>query len=638
MTRVRLAAAILSATLAAGGLVAQAGPADEQARIDAILAPLNGEYGVSDAAMATAVLGADGKPVGVTAYAAPVDAIKAGDMAAFIALVRMAGADDDVLRGLGAVVLSVDRIAAQDHVAARALIEAGEGDDYTGPILDFVNAWLYALEDDIPAAIAAHRGADAGLPGLTADLSLAAMLEAAGRVEEALAVYETLTPSRIEAPEHRFDAKGILFSHVKMVVARHALLLRRLNRIEEAQAVYRRLADAEPERATQYAAAIEALETGRGIDDEAVTLRSAFAQSMSDLSNALFQQRYIRNALIGRRLDGFDAQRATFDQLALLVDPASRSLRQTVMAGLYEEALFDGVAHVAQTAPEPNAALQLSAAQALLMAGEDAKAASALEAALELAGEDERYETASGAVSLYALLGNDARALGLAAEARSLAVNGSERASAAGLTASVHQQFARPDEAVRLAREAVALDNTHERRMALATYLAESGAVEEGLALIRADRLSRPNDPYMLNTLGYFLIEHTDRYQEGFRVLYRANELAPNDAYIADSLGWAYYRLGHLDDASRLLKISRDELLPHRHWEIEDHLGDVLWHLGDEAAARAAWQVALDGHPPVNKRARMTDKLENGISEPAPETQKLPRVSSDEQAVEERDI
>ena len=143
----------------------------------------------------------------------------------------------------------------------------------------------------------------------------------------------------------------------------------------------------------------------------------------------------------------------------------------------------------------------------------------------------------------------------------------------------------------------------------------------------------------MLNTLGYFLVEHTDKFEEAYRVLARANSLAPSDPYIADSFGWARYKLGDLEGAKRYIEQSRRELAPNTHWEIEDHLGDIYWHLGDKEAAKEAWRRALGDYPSEDKRAKIKDKLENGIDGPPPEKKPLPDVSlGDQGEVSRQDI
>ncbi len=629
----RVIAAIVAAMWGLAACAAQGtqgtDAASEAALESPVIAALYGDYQVSDAALATAVRGSDGRPVGMAAYATPRDAIEAGDMAAFIAMMQMAKAAEEAPDGIGAFVLAVDRIAAGDYPAARAEIEAGMGTPYGDQLGAFASAWLQALEGDVPAAVSAHRRVSSSLPGLTGELSLAALLEAAGREDEALAVYSALTPARIEAPDHEFDPQGLVFTHIQMVVSRRTLLLHRLGRIEEAKDVYLQLADAEPEREVHYAAAIESLETGRGIDTEPLTMKAAFARSISDLSLALYQQTLIRNAMLGKRLRGLNEQRATFDQLALLIDPGSETLREIVVGTLANEALYDGAAHSALTAPEPQAGLQIAAAQALLMKGELEAARDAISGAIEIAEEDEQVAIYSGAIGLHALMGDEARALSLADAALDRVTNPAEEASLHGLKANTLQQFGRHEEAVRHAQQARELDDTHERRMTLANLMGEAGMIEEAIRLLQIERLKRPNDPYMLNSYGYFLLQHTERYAEAFKVLYLANGLASNNPFIADSLGWAYYRLGHLDEARRLIELAQRELAPQRHWEIEDHLGDILWHLGERKAAREAWKTALGEFPPDATREAVEAKLRDGVETPPPPKQALPSVKAE---------
>ena len=151
-------------------------------------------------------------------------------------------------------------------------------------------------------------------------------------------------------------------------------------------------------------------------------------------------------------------------------------------------------------------------------------------------------------------------------------------------------------------------------------------------------RLARPNDPYTLNSLGYFLIIHTDKYEEGYRVLARAKALAQHDPYISDSFGWALFKMGDLKGALRMIETSRKELKPHRHWEIESHLGDIYWYLDRKDDAREAWQHALDNRPPVEERRKLEAKLAEGLTAPAPEKRPLPDVSINDGEVDRQDI
>jgi len=635
-----LAASVLAITLALAGCASVASGQSTDAS-----APVYADAELSDAARSTAVMGADGKPVGISAYPAPIDAIKAGDMAAFLIMTRGLALEDRDSNPLFNAFLAIDRAAANDTAGARVILNIQEPvddpADATGNQSQFyayLDAWFLAMDGQADAALERHRGASSGMPGLTGDLSLAAMLEALGRPEQALAVYESLTPTRIEAPEHQFDPRGLLYSHIKTVISRHALLLQKLDRIDEAKAVYQRLADAEPEEAISYAAALESLETGKNLHNESLTVRAAFAQSLADVSRALQEQRIIRQIMMGGRPDGFDDQRSAFDQVALLIHPEDDGLRTSIVDDFYENALYESAAHVALTGPKPTASLEIAAGQAYLMAGQEATARTAIDKALELSDADNRLQTLYGALQLRTLLNDEAEAGELLDELLAAAESPAERAAAHGLAAEIYGQFGNYANAAENAEKARALDDTHDRRLALADALGKAGRVNEAIILLRTERLARPNDPYTLNSLGYFLIIHTDKYEEGYRVLARAKALAQHDPYISDSFGWALFKMGDLKGALRMIETSRKELKPHRHWEIESHLGDIYWYLDRKDDAREAWQYALDNRPPVEERRKLEAKLAEGLTAPAPEKRPLPDVSINDGEVDRQDI
>lgn len=574
-------------------------------------------------------------------YASPDDALRAGDTAAYLTLLARMPEGRRASSGFHDAYLALDRAADGDFAGARAFLDLTGDDELDADLPGFflwLDAWFIALEGRTDAAIERHREVAGTMPGITSELSLAALLEAAGRPEEALAVYEALTPSRIEAPEHEFDPRGLVYTYVSTVVVRRALLLQRLGRIEEAKTVYQLLADAEPEQATSYAAALDSLETGKNLDNKPLTFVTGFSQSLSDVSSALQHQRYIEAALRGRYLTGFDVERAGFDLATLVLDPGNDDIRNSVINALYEEALFAGAAHLALSAPDPTPALQISAAQALIMAGEETEARAAIARAIELSDEDNRLQTLYGALQLSALLNDRDKAMDILPELLHLAGNPAERAAANGLASSIYSHFGNIPQAVSHAEEARRLDDTHERRMTLAELLGREGRINDALVILRSERLARPNDPYTLNSLGYFLVTRTDRHEEGYRVLARAMLLAENDPYIADSFGWALYRFGDLDRARQLIEGAREDLKPHRHWEIEDHLGDIYWHQGEEDAARKAWQAALDNRPPQAERETIRGKLETGLDTPPPEKRPLPEIRINDGEIERRDI
>jgi len=633
--RVTKTISTLALVFALSSTPALAAPEKPQTENEQALDARGSAYDVSAAVMRTAVLDADGKPVGLKSYETPLDALKAGDTAAFVASVKETGDDD----AWAILTQAVDAVAADDLTSAREAVDSAADAMFARQLVDYTGSWLTALEGDEDTAISQHRSVDNSLPGIVGDLSLAAMLEGFGRNDEALAIYASLTPGDITAPEHDFDAQGLMFAHIQVVIARRTLLLRRLGRIDEAKAVYQRLADAEPEKAVSYAAAIKSLETGEGFDDEALTPRTAFARALNDLSLSLYQQRLVRAAMTGGDMDlGYDQTKATLDHLAMLLAPENENIREIVIDGLYREALYDGAAHVALTAPTQTARLKSAAAQTLMRTGDYDKARKTLEASLDIAEEDEKLSIMSSAVGMYVQLDDDKTALEVADQIFGLADNPAEQASAHAIKAEALQHFGMYDEALVEAKAALALDDTHLRRMTTANMMGDTGEVDEGLRMMRKELLTRPNDPYMLNTLGYYLVTKTDKYEEGYRVLARSNALASSDPYIADSFGWAKYQLGDFEGARRLIEQSKKELAPHLHWEIEDHLGDIYWRLEREDDAKAAWTRALGELPYREEKAKIKDKLENGMTEPAPEKRELPDVDVDDRPVAERDI
>jgi len=104
----------------------------------------------------------------------------------------------------------------------------------------------------------------------------------------------------------------------------------------------------------------------------------------------------------------------------------------------------------------------------------------------------------------------------------------------------------------------------------------------------------RPDDAQALNALGYTLVDRTPRTDEGLAFIERAHRIAPQDPFILDSLGWAFYRMGHLDEAQRYLQKALDG---RPDAEIAAHLGEVLWRKGDRDKAMSLWKAQLGSDP-----------------------------------------
>jgi tetratricopeptide (TPR) repeat protein len=103
-----------------------------------------------------------------------------------------------------------------------------------------------------------------------------------------------------------------------------------------------------------------------------------------------------------------------------------------------------------------------------------------------------------------------------------------------------------------------------------------------------------PDNTRALNALGYTLADRTDRYQEALAYIEKALQQTPDDPAVIDSMGWVLYRLGRLQEAREYLQRAYDMTAD---GEIAAHLGEVMWAMGDYAAARALWKQAREDHP-----------------------------------------
>ncbi|MEO0543400.1 MAG: tetratricopeptide repeat protein [Pseudomonadota bacterium] len=110
-------------------------------------------------------------------------------------------------------------------------------------------------------------------------------------------------------------------------------------------------------------------------------------------------------------------------------------------------------------------------------------------------------------------------------------------------------------------------------------------------AFLKALELS-PNQPDVLNYLGYSWIDMNMNLERGLEMIETAVRQRPRDGYIVDSLGWAYYRLGSFDDA--VVELERATDLRPRDPTINDHLGDAYWRVGRKLEAVHQWSRVLD--------------------------------------------
>jgi tetratricopeptide (TPR) repeat protein len=121
-----------------------------------------------------------------------------------------------------------------------------------------------------------------------------------------------------------------------------------------------------------------------------------------------------------------------------------------------------------------------------------------------------------------------------------------------------------------------------------------------------------PDQPSVLNYLGYSLVDMGRNLDEGLEMIAKAVEQRPSDGYIVDSLGWAYYRLNRYDDAVR--ELERAVSLMPNDPVLNDHLGDAYWRVGRKLEATFQWSHARDLDPEPELKEQVLKKLEDGLA------------------------
>ena len=123
----------------------------------------------------------------------------------------------------------------------------------------------------------------------------------------------------------------------------------------------------------------------------------------------------------------------------------------------------------------------------------------------------------------------------------------------------------------------------------------------------------RPDEPTILNYLGYSWVEQGKNLDRARRMIENAVRQMPQAGYIVDSLGWVQYRLGDIPGAVKNLE--RAVLLSPGDPTINEHLGDAYWKAGRKLEARFQWEKALSLEPEKDQIPAITRKLKDGLPE-----------------------
>lgn len=120
-----------------------------------------------------------------------------------------------------------------------------------------------------------------------------------------------------------------------------------------------------------------------------------------------------------------------------------------------------------------------------------------------------------------------------------------------------------------------------------------------------------PEQPQVLNYLGYSLLDRNEKIDEALGMIERAVAQRPQDGYIIDSLAWGYFLTGRY--AQAVEQMERASLLMPVDPIVTDHLGDVYWAVGRRLEAEFQWRRALSFNPTEKDAARIRRKLEIGL-------------------------
>src|SRR5262249_46966338 len=120
-----------------------------------------------------------------------------------------------------------------------------------------------------------------------------------------------------------------------------------------------------------------------------------------------------------------------------------------------------------------------------------------------------------------------------------------------------------------------------------------------------------PDRPEIQNFLGYAWVNRGIHTQEGLALIRKAVAARPDQGYMVDSLGWAHFTLGQYEDAVENLEKAA-ELSPSDP-EIVDHLGDAYWRAGRSTDAGYEWRRALQLKPDAERETALRAKIDRGL-------------------------
>lgn len=481
-----------------------------------------------------------------------VAALANGNMPEAISLTGRVIAHDRA-NGLAHLARGVDLIKNRKYAAARAELAKGGGDRRRDITSTLLTAWSYAGAKDTRHALST-------LDTLTDDAFLVFRDYHAGLIAD-------LGGDKAEA-EKRFKSAYSAEKNTLRLVDAYARFLATRGQRDEAKKLYLAFDEVAPSHPI-VAAGLAALDEGKPLPP--------FVRSADEGAGEVL---YGLGAVGGRQ--GDELASLIYLRLSLYLAPEN-ALALVTLGDVYERMKQEEAAiDLYQSVPKDNALRVNADVQAALL--------------LETLGKSKEASDALAAIVAANPLNQEAlTALGNLQRSRKAF------ADAAATYTRVLGLRAQPDKSQWLLYYYRGISN--ERRK---NWPAAEADLKKALEL-------NPDQPLVLNYLGYSWVDQGANLDEAFKMLRRAVDLRQRDGYVVDSLGWAYYRLGRYDDAVRELEKAID--LKPSDPVINDHLGDAYWRVGRKLEAHFQWNHARDLNPDPDDLPRILDKIKNGMAE-----------------------